>query len=288
MNRRQSLLQALSLALMGAGCAVVGQKTPWAEIEARSGGRLGLMAIDTGSGQHIGHNAGERFAMCSTFKLPLAACVLSRVQAGALRLDQAVPISQADIVPYAPVVSAHLAEQSMTVAALCEAAVAVSDNAAANLLLQLVGGPAGFTAWLRSQGDSVTRLDRTEPALNSNLPDDPRDTTTPQAMARLLQALLTGRALVPSVREPLLRWLVESRTGLTRLRAGVPADWRVGDKSGTGEHGAANDVAIVWPPGRAPWVVVCYLSGSAQLLSQLNAAHEAAMRAVVAEFTARG
>jgi len=282
-NRRETL--GLAFALFGTGCTLAKQKSLLAEIEARSGGQLGLMAIDTGTGQRIGHNADMRFAMCSTFKLPLAAAVLAHAQAGALRMDRAVPISRADIIPYAPVVSARLPERTMTVAALCEAAVGVSDNAAANLLLKLIGGPAGLTAYLRSQGDNVTRLDRIEPELNSNLPGDPRDTTTPQAMAQLLQTLLTGTALTTPVREPLLRWLVESRTGLTRLRAGLPAGWKVGDKTGTGERGAVNDVAIVWPPDRAPWVVACYLSGSALSVSQLSAAHEAAMRVVVAEFS---
>ena len=283
MNRRETL--GLAFALFGTGCTLTKQKSLLAEIEARSGGQLGLMAIDTGTGRRIGHNADMRFAMCSTFKLPLAAAVLAHAQAGALRMDRAVPISWADIIPYAPVVSARLPERTMTVAALCEAAVGVSDNAAANLLLKLIGGPAGLTAYLRSQGDNVTRLDRIEPELNSNLPGDPRDTTTPQAMAQLLLTLLTGTALTTPVREPLLRWLVESRTGLTRLRAGVPAGWKVGDKTGTGERGAVNDVAIVWPPDRAPWVVACYLSGSALSVSQLSAAHEAAMRVVVAEFS---
>jgi beta-lactamase class A len=286
--KRRSLLQALPLALLGVGCATGKVREALVDIELRSGGQLGLMAIDTGSGRRLGHRAAERFAMCSTFKLPLAACVLSRVQGGALRLDQAVPISAADLVPYAPVVQAHLAAKAMTVEALCEAIIHVSDNAAANVLLRLIGGPAALTAWLRRQGDEVSRLDRIEPDLNSNLPGDPRDTTTPGAMALLLQKLLTGHALATPQRDLLLRWLVESRTGLARLRAGVPATWKVGDKTGTGERGAVNDVAIVWPPGRAPWVVACYLSGSALPVSELSATHEAAMRVVVAELAASG
>ncbi|HET7793457.1 MAG TPA: class A beta-lactamase [Rhizobacter sp.] len=281
--QRRALLQALPLTLLG-GCATAAKQPTLAEIEARSGGKLGLMALDTATGRRIGHRADERFAMCSTFKLPLAACVLARVQAGGLQLQQAVPISAADLVPYAPAVMARLPERAMTVSALCEAAVVLSDNAAANLLLPLIGGPAGLTRWLRSLGDGVTRLDRNEPTLNTNLPDDPRDTTTPLAMAQLWQTLLTGPALSSPMRELLAHWLIESRTGLERLRAGLPTGWRAGDKTGTGERGAVNDVAIVWPPGRAPWVVACYLSGSSLPRAQLNAAHEAAMRVVVAAF----
>ena len=290
-HRRQLLLQGLALAWMATGCAGAAEKASrkssaarFAEIEARADGRLGLMAIDTGSGRQLGFNAEQRFALCSTFKLPLAAMVLAQVQSGALQLEQKVPISAADLVAYAPVVSAQLANKSMSLEALCEAAVGVSDNAAANLLLKLIGGPLALTAYLRRQGDGLTRLDRTEPTLNSNLPGDPRDTTTPRVMAHLLQTLFSGPALAPPMRERLERWCVESRTGVARLRAGVPSGWRVGDKTGTGERGAVNDVAIVWPPGRPPWVVACYLSDSTLPLSQLNAAHEQAMRVVVVEF----
>lgn len=289
--RRRLLQAALPFALWRAGDALAQRPAAreptarLAEIASLAGSRLGLMAIDTGSERQLGFNGDERFAMCSTFKLPLAAAVLLRVQSGALGLEQAVPISAADLVPHAPAVSARLADPSMTVAALCEAAVGRSDNAAANLLLKLVDGPAGFTRHLRQLGDRVTRLDRIEPALNSNLPGDPRDTTTPSAMAGLLQMLFTGPALAPPLRGLLERWCIESRTGLARLRAGVPGGWRVGDKTGSGQRGAVNDVAIVWPPGRAPWVVACYLSGSSLPVNDLNATHEAAMRVVVTELT---
>lgn len=287
---RRRFMAALPLVLLGAGCNSAPKKpsaTPavrLAEIEAQADAHLGLMAIDTGSGRELGFNAEQRFALCSTFKLPLVAMVLTQVQSGALRLDQPVPVSAADLVPHAPVVSAHVAHKSMPLERLCEAAVVVSDNAAANLLLKLIGGPPALTAFFRRQGDGLSRLDRTEPALNTNLPGDPRDTTTPRVMARLLQTLFTGPTLLPPMRERLERWCIESRTGLARLRAGVPSHWRMGDKTGSGAHGAVNDVAIVWPPGRAPWVVACYLSGSPLPLARLNAAHEAAMRVVVAEF----
>ena len=288
LSRRRCLVAAVPVAVLGVGCAAAPAKPTttrrFAEIEAVADSRLGLMAIDTGSGRQLEFNAGQRFAMCSTFKLPLAAMVLTQAQSGALRLDQKEPVSAADLVPHAPAVTAHLADKAMTVAALCEAAVVLSDNAAANLLLKLVGGPPALTAFFRRQGDGLSRLDRTEPSLNTNLPGDLRDTTTPRVMARLLQTLFTGPALLPPMRERLERWCIESRTGLQRLRAAVPSHWRVGDKTGSGDHGAVNDVAIVWPPGRAPWVVACYLSGSPLPLDRLNATHEAAMRVVVAEF----
>ncbi len=289
LHRRQLLLHCLTLASLATSCAAAGEKRQsaaarFAEIEARADSRMGLMAIDTGSGRQLGFNAEQRFALCSTFKLPLAAMVLSQVQSGAFKLEQQVPITSADLVAHAPMVAAQLPNKSVSLEALCEAAVVVSDNAAANLLLKLIGGPAALTAYLRRQGDGLTRLDRNELTLNSNLPGDPRDTTTPLVMARLLQTLFTGPTLAPPMRERLARWCVESRTGVARLRAGVPSGWRVGDKTGTGERGAVNDVAIVWPPGRAPWVVACYLSDSTLPVSQLNRAHELAMRVVVAEF----
>jgi len=253
-----------------------------AALEAASGGELGLCALDSGSGRRLGYRAEQRFAMCSTFKALLAACVLGRVEAGALALEQELPIAASDLVPYAPAVTEQLPHGRMTVAALCQASVEISDNAAANLLLARVGGPAGLTRWLRGLGDEATRLDRIEPELNSNTPGDPRDSTTPAAMAETLRRLLLGEALAPASRAQLMAWLEAARTGLTRLRAGLPADWRVGDKTGTGARGAANDVAIVFPPGRAPWLVALYLSGSSLPTEALNKVHEQAMRAVVA------
>ncbi|MEZ4241000.1 MAG: class A beta-lactamase [Myxococcota bacterium] len=215
------------------------------------GGRLGLAAIDTGTGRRVGQRADERFALCSTFKLVLAASVLDRASRGALDLRQRIDIAPDDLVPYAPVLEEHVGGQ-LTVEALCAAAVELSDNAAANLLLGLTDGPEGWTRFARSLGDDVSRLDRREPELNVVVPGDPRDTTTPSAYLGLLERLLVGEALAPRARKRLLRWLVRCETGRERLRAGLPAGWRAGDKTGTGPAGEANDVAILWPPGRAP------------------------------------
>lgn len=236
--------------------------TDFGAIEADLGGRVGVMARDTGSGDELAWRADERFALCSTFKWVLAAMILSKVDRGELALERRIEYGEADLLEYAPVTREHVEEGSMTVAGLCRAAVTVSDNTAANLLLELVGGPPELTAFLRKSGDTVTRLDRYEPELNTNVPGDERDTTTPRAMLDTMERLLLGEALSPGSRERLNGWLVGATTGGARLRAGLPDGWTVGDKTGTGPNGAANDVAIAWPPGRPPILIAAYLSGS--------------------------
>lgn len=284
MKRRQFIGAAAALPALGRAGTSPPLVARLAEIEAASGGEIGVCALDSGHGRRIGHRLDQRFAMCSTFKAPLAGLVLARVDAGDLALDQQVPLSQADLVPYAPAVSARLPQGRMSVAELCAASVEQSDNAAANVLMRLTGGPAALTAWLRGLGDTVTRLDRIEPELNENLPGDPRDTSTASAMADTLRRLLLDdAALKPASRAQLLAWMESSRTGLARLRAGLPAGWRAGDKTGTGTRGAVNDVAIVFPPGRAPWLVTVYLSGSTRPVSELNKVHERLMRLLVDE-----
>jgi beta-lactamase class A len=230
------------------------------QLEKTVGGRLGVATLDTAGGARADHRAGERFPMCSTFKLLAVAAVLARVDRGRERLDRRIAFSTADLLEYAPVTRARVAEGSMPIADLCEAAITVSDNTAANLLLATLGGPAGLTAYARSLGDHVTRLDRIEPALNEAVPGDPRDTTTPSAMLGDLKALLVGTALARASRERLIAWLVATKTGDRRLRAGVPAGWRVGDKTGSGEHGTTNDVGIIWPPGGGAVLVAAYLT----------------------------
>lgn len=253
-------------------------------IERSIGGRLGVFALDTGSGRSLGYRADERFAMCSTFKLLLAAAVLHRVDRREAALDQRLSVKPADLVNHSPVAQARLEQGFITVAEACEATVTVSDNAAANLLLPLVGGPQGLTGWLRKHaGDKLTRLDRTEPALNSNLTGDPRDTTTPRAMAQTTHRLFAADSpLAASSREQLHHWIEVAGTGLRRIRAGLPADWRAGDKTGTGANGAVNDVAVAWPPGRAPLVLAVYQSGSSRPMADLEAAHAAVARRVAA------
>jgi beta-lactamase class A len=245
-----------------------------AAIEARVGGRVGLYAMASDSGEVIAHRADERFALCSTFKWVLAGAVLARVDQGRLGLDQEIAYGPADVIDYSPVTSKHVQQGHLPVAELARATVVTSDNTAANLLLDRVGGPSGLTDFLRAHGDEVTRLDRNEPALNSNLPGDPRDTTSPRAMAATLRTLLTTDALSPGNRARLIDWMVACETGKKRLRAGLPPHWRAGDKTGTGERGAVNDVVVAWPPNRGPIFVAAYLSDSPSPVDSLNAAHE--------------
>jgi beta-lactamase class A len=245
-----------------------------AAIQARTGGRVGVCLLDTGSGRALQFHADERFAMCSTFKLLLAAQVLSQVDARKLDLERRVAYANADLLPTSPVTKQHIAAGSLSVRELCAAVVEVSDNAAANLLLNLVGGPPSLTAFLQSSGDRVTRLDRKEVELNTNLPGDPRDTTTPAAMAGTVAKLLTGDVLAPSSRDRLIGWMKNSSTGVRRLRAGLPADWTAGDKTGTGTRGAVNDVMIAFPPKRQPLVAAVYMSDSTLPTLSLEEAHK--------------
>jgi len=255
-----------------------------ATIEQSVGGRIGIFAIDTGTGRRIGHREDERFAMCSTFKWILAAAVLLRIDHGELSLDERVPYGPTDLLDYAPFARAHVAKGSLRVGELARAAVVVSDNTAANLLLSKIGGPAGVTRFVRQNGDEVIRLDRMEPALNENAPGDPRDTTSPRAMAELMTRILCKDVLTPDSRERLLEWLRACETGNERLRAGLPASWMVGDKTGTGPRGACNDVAIAVPPGRAPVILTVYTSDGSIELARLNAAHVEAARAIARTF----
>lgn len=255
----------------------------FAAIEKRIGGRLGVAALNTADGAMLTHWANERFAMCSSFKWLLAAAVLRAAQEGRLQADAHVAYTAHDLPPNSPRTQEHVARGWMSVDDLCAAAVEVSDNGAANLLLAQIGGPTGFTRFARSAGDSITRLDRTETELNENGPGDPRDTSTPEAMAQTMQSVLTGNTILTAPnREKLVGWMVASETGLTRLRAGLPKDWRAGDKTGTsdGEHNATNDVAIAWPPGKPPIIIVCYMSESTVDADARNAAHADVARIV--------
>lgn len=238
-----------------------GDAAALAALEHRSGGRLGVYALDTGSGRSIAYRAHERFPMCSTFKLLLVGAVLARVDERNESLTRLVGYGDADVLPNSPVTKAHLNTASMTVARLCAAALTQSDNAAANLLIHSLLGPAGVTKFARRIGDPVTRLDRDEPQLNSAIAGDPRDTTAPAAMAADARALVLGGALSAGSRAQLRAWILANQTGARSLRAGVPRAWREGDKTGSGDHGTVNDVAIFWPPQRAPVVVAAYATG---------------------------
>lgn len=254
----------------------------WAAIERRAEARLGVAVLDTASGTLDGHRLDERFPMCSTFKWLAAALVLRRVDQGQERLERRVRVQRSDLLSYSPVTEKRVGGAGMTVAELCEATVAASDNAAGNLLLASFGGPAALTRFVRTLGDDKTRLDRIEPALNESHPGDERDTTTPRAMAGSLRAAVLGDALSSAGRAQLVRWLQATVTGTERLRAGLPDDWRIGHKTGTGERGSTNDVAVLWPPRRAPIVVAAYLTDSEAPYAQREAALAAAARVVAA------
>jgi beta-lactamase class A len=270
LTRRQfgssALTVAASLFLPGVSGAASGEPESFIEavrqLELKSGGRLGVCALDTTTGVPVHHRGDERFPMCSTFKVLAAAAILKDVGSRPEGLERRVRIEQADLVTYSPVTSKHVGGDGMTLRELCEAAITMSDNTAGNALLKNIGGPAGLTSFARSLGDDITRLDRTETELNEATPDDPRDTTTPNAMAANYRRLLLGDVLLPDGRDHLGKWLIANKTGDTRLRAGLPQGWRVGDKTGAGEHGTCNDVAIVWPPGRPPLIIAVYLTGA--------------------------
>lgn len=234
----------------------------FAALEKASGGRLGVTLLNTASGVRTGHRQDERFPMCSTFKFVLCAAVLHRADRGQLDLDQRVPVRAGDMLSHAPVTRRHVGKD-VSVRDLCRATMITSDNPAANLLLGVVGGPAGVTRFLRDNGDAVTRNDRMEPEMNQFAPGDPRDTTSPAAMAASLQRFVLGTTLKPASRQQLADWLIDNETGDTRLRAGVSSAWRVGDKTGSNGKDTTNDIGILWPlTGGAPWVLTSYLQGA--------------------------
>ena len=227
-------------------------------LEQHYGGRLGVAAVDTGTGKQVGHRAEQRFLMCSTAKLLIVAAVLARVDQGKESLERRVVFDRASVLSYALITQQRVGAPGMTMAQLCHAAITVSDNTAANLLIANLGGPQAVTHWLAQSGDSVTRLDRTEPQLNQTSAGDERDTTTPTAMLADTAKLLLGNALAPPSRERLLRWLRACTTGTQAIRAGLPPGWTAGDKTGSGPQGESNDVAIVWPPKRPPLLIAAY------------------------------
>jgi beta-lactamase class A len=227
-------------------------------LEDEHGGRLGVAILDTSNTESIAYRGGERFAMCSTFKFLAAAFVLARVDRKLDSLTRRVIFEQDCLVRYSPVTEKHLGRSGMTMGEICEAAITVSDNTAGNLLLDSFGGPAELTGYIRSLGDDVTRLDRREPGLNEVRPGDQRDTTTPLAMLELLRKIVLGDALMRSSRDQVIKWLVANKTGDRRLRAGVPSDWRVGDKTGSGAYNATNDIGVIWPPTGPPIIVTAF------------------------------
>ena len=279
MLSRRQLLQGMAAVLAagalrrvtaGGETAAEALERRFAAIERAAGGRLGVAVWDTGSGLRAGHRADERFPLCSTFKVLAAGAVLQRVDAGHEDLARRIRFGKDQLVDYSPVTEHHADGAGMSLGEICAAALDYSDNTAGNLLLGTLGGPPAITCFARSLGDPVTRLDRSETSLNDALPGDPRDTTSPKAMLRDLHALLLGNVLSPASRGQLLAWMTACTTGARRLRAGVPADWQVADKTGSGDHGTANDIGILAPPGRAPVLVTVYLTRTRLSWAQLD------------------
>lgn len=269
MDRRIFLYAAISSLIFSdvRGSSLASAKQPiqqaMAQLEKEFGGRIGFCALDTGNNQVLGYRADERFALCSTFKLFVAAAILEKSARSPGFMHQTIRYSSSDTVRsgYAPITTQHL-DSGLTVTELCAAAIEYSDNCAANLLLKILGGPAGLTKFARSMGDYTFRLDHWEPELNEATPGDLQDTSTPRAMTLSTHRLVLGNVLGPAQREQLVNWLLASTTGTSRIRAGVPSDWKVGDKTGTGDYGVANDVAVLWPPQRAPIVMAIYTAQS--------------------------
>lgn len=228
-----------------------------AALERKHGGRLGAAILDTGSGRHAGYRMDERFLLCSTWKMLLAAAMLWRVDRGKEHLEQRLVFGKDALIEHAPVAIQHVGPPGMTIAQLCHATVTQSDNTAGNVLLKHLGGPQAITAFARQIGDSLSRLDRYEPELNHPAPDGVSDTTTPGQMLQNLQTLLLGNTLSETSRKQLADWMQGSATGQKLVRAGLPADWRIGEKTG-GSSRQTNDVAILWPPARKPLLAAVY------------------------------
>jgi beta-lactamase class A len=294
-NRRKLLLAAVSVPIATIwtswatkGDAAVTAQAKLVKLEQTLAGQLGVFALNTANGKQLSYHADEYFPMCSTFKVILTSAILKRSTQIDGLMQQRIKYQQNDLVTYSPITERHI-EDGMTVEALCAAALQYSDNTASNLLMKILGGPAAVTTFARSIGDSPKerlrqrqfRLDRWETALNSSIPGDRRDTSTPNAMGLSLQRLAFGNALEPRLQLQLRVWLQGNTTGAARIRAGVPADWQVGDKTGTGDYGTANDIGLLWPPRRSPVVIAIYTTQGEKEAKARNDIIASAARIVV-------
>ncbi|WP_421080734.1 FONA family class A beta-lactamase [Serratia fonticola] len=229
------------------------------ELEKNSGGRLGVALIDTADNSQILYRADERFPMCSTSKVMAVSALLKQSETDKNLLAKRMEIKQSDLVNYNPIAEKHL-DTGMTLAEFSAATIQYSDNTAMNKILEHLGGPAKVTEFARTIGDKTFRLDRTEPTLNTAIPGDKRDTTSPLAMAKSLQNLTLGKALGEPQRAQLVEWMKGNTTGGASIRAGLPTTWGVGDKTGSGDYGTTNDIAVIWPANHAPLILVTYFT----------------------------
>ncbi|WP_446744044.1 class A beta-lactamase [Silvibacterium acidisoli] len=286
-NRRQALAAIGAAALTPyfafGSIRTQGIEEELAAIEKSSGGRLGVAVLETATGERAGYRADERFPMCSTFKALAASAVLHRVDEGRESLDRKVKFGREALIEYSPATEKFAGGDGMALREICKAGITLSDNTAGNLMLEAIGGPAALTAFLRSTGDSVSRLDRTEPTLNDTVPGDPRDTTSPNAVLATWKKLVLSDVLKPASRETLIGWLKANTTGDARLRAGLPKTWSIGDKTGTAsDTGTANDIAVAWPPNRKPIFAAVFLT-AAKVSPEEQSAAVAAVGRVLAE-----
>jgi beta-lactamase class A len=285
MNIRHLIVFFVSVLFTASLPASVDLGAGFEKLEKKIGGRLGVAAIDTKTGQQIINRGDESFLMCSTFKLLLGGHILKRADNGQETLGRSIKYSEKDLLDYAPVTRKNVDKGSMTVADLNAAAIQWSDNSAANLLLVASEGPRGLTKYVRSLGDEKTRLDRIEPFLNSPEEGKNLDTTTPVAMAKTIQRLVLGSALSVPSREQLNTWLLESQTGAKRLKAGVPTGWKVASKTGTCASGTMGDVGILYPPSGAPVVIATYISEANAKAPENEAALAEVARIVSEQFS---
>jgi beta-lactamase class A len=287
-SRRTVLLALASTVLMSACTTTIqpqatSTSTRLSALEKQALGRLGIFALNMANGTSVSHRAHERFPFASTFKAILAAAILNHSTHETGFLQKRIQYTKTELVTYSPITAQYIA-QGMTVAELCAAMVQYSDNTAANLLMKLLGGPSAVTAYARSIGDGKFRLDRWEPELNTAIPGDPQDTSTPYAMAHSLQRLVLGNALTRPARDQLQRWLLGNTTGNTKIRAAVPSNWQVCDKTGSGDYGTTNDIAVIWPPTRPPVVVAIYFTQNTPHAQRQDTIVASATRIILEEF----
>lgn len=232
-----------------------------AKLEAQYNGRLGVVAINTANNAQIQYRADERFPFCSTSKVMTVVAILKQSERQTNLLQKSIKYSQQDVDKSgnAPISKNHLLKV-MSVNDLCQAAIDYSDNTAMNLLIKTLGGPQAVTSYARSIQDNKFSLNRWEPELNTAIPGDNRDTTTPYAMGNSLKQLVLGNALESDQQQQLVTWMKNNTTGNLRIRAGISKDWAVADKTGTGAYGTTNDIGVVWPTGCAPIILVIYFT----------------------------
>jgi len=241
------------------------------QIQHQLGGRVGILVRDTGTGQSWSVNADERYPMASTFKALACGALLARLDNAPAMASAKARIEASDLVPYSPVMEKRVGEH-VALPDLCAATMTTSDNTAANKVLQALGGPPAVNRFVRSLGDTVTRLDRWEPELNEGTPGDPRDTTSPAAIASVLEKMVLGNALSEQSRQQLTQWMLDNEIAGPLLRSGIPADWRIADRTGSGGHGTRAIIAVMWPPQRAPIVAAIFITATNASVGQRNQA----------------